>query len=127
MTYCQRLYIFMTSPYTAWCYNVLSHMTFLAYFAYFMILRFCILPGPHEAIILVMLFALVIEQVRRYAGSRGSTRRMKIKGIFVNFITVIYILALLFMSLGAVFRFVVSYRMLSFKNQWHVTLVNTFY
>ena len=54
LTYPQKVFLFFTSPYTSWCYNVVFHIVFLIYFSYFILLRFCIVPGPHEIIILIM-------------------------------------------------------------------------
>ena len=105
LTYFQKLYIFLTSPYTSWCYNVLAHIVFLVYFSYFIILKFCIVAGPHEAIIVIMLLSMVVEQFRKYAATRGSTRKNKLRGLFSSWFNILFFLSFTAMSFGALFRF----------------------
>ena len=51
---------------------------------------------------------MVVEQFRRYASMRGNTAKNKLRELFTNWFNTLYFMAFMAMSLGAVFRFIVS-------------------
>ncbi|CAG5079618.1 Oidioi.mRNA.OKI2018_I69.PAR.g9297.t1.cds [Oikopleura dioica] len=102
LSYFEKVFVFFTAPYTAWFYSLLFHISFLIYYAYVIIQKFCYAPTIHEIIVVIVLIGVCVEQIRRHMS--GNTKK-GIDKIFDNSYNILYLMSFVLASIAGILRF----------------------
>ena len=63
--YCIKLVKFLHFPSTIFIYSGISHLLYLAFFAWMLTMKFCKLPIFHEIMLWIWTFSLFAESIRK--------------------------------------------------------------